>query len=134
MERYSIVLAVNTEPVVVVKWDRWNPIWRCLALHSGGSVPHSYCLTSDSWMYVVVLRLIKGETTPHFPSHITSYDWASLYYSLSLLKKFWVFFFLPTSNKLTVVTKQKAKHFEYNRCARREIKILKSEETVEFLH
>lgn len=39
---------------------------------------HLYCLTSDSWVYVVVLRLIKGKT-PHFPSHITSYDWASLF-------------------------------------------------------
>lgn len=75
---------------------------------------HLYCLTSDSWVYVVVLRLIKGKT-PHFPSHITSYDWASLF---SLTAKE-IFNFFPTSNKLTVVTEQRAKHFEYNSYARK---------------
>jgi len=87
MERYAIVLAGNTGPCL---WEvgEMNSHLEMFSFALRRICAHPYCLTSDSWMYVVVLRERKGETTPRFPCPVISYDWASLYYSLSLLKKF----------------------------------------------
>lgn len=82
-----------------------------LALHSGARGPHGCSLTADSWMHVIVLRLIKGETTPHF-FHSIQKAMLGLFFSILshlILTKFLSFFFFPTSNVLTVLTKQKSK-------------------------
>lgn len=87
MERYAIVLAGNTGPCLWEVGEMESHLEMfSFALRKICARP--YCLISDSWMYVVVLRARKGETTPLSPFPVTSYDWASLDYSLSLLKKF----------------------------------------------
>lgn len=106
-ERHSAMLAQLLSPCrCAVRWTTSH--LKPITVVAREAPPHLCYLTPGLQMCAAVCRLTAEGTTPHSPLSGTVHARASLYHFSNIP---WI---LSTSNWLTVLTEQKAKHFEYN--------------------